>query len=83
MAREIYRMKLSFRTMPYKQKNNDIFELKDGIYCISATMFQFLYLSEACFNETGFDTSNADDNYFSNLSKEINARFSPEPNSFL
>lgn len=68
-----YGLKIKALPSYRKQKGDDIFELGEGIYCISATMFQFLYISEACFNETGFDTANADDNYFSSLSKEIKA----------
>lgn len=54
-----------------KQKSDEAFELQDGIYCFSATMFQLVYLAESCYYDTGFDLSDADDNYFSMLSKEI------------
>ncbi|HBC88220.1 MAG TPA: hypothetical protein DCZ94_14815 [Lentisphaeria bacterium] len=53
------------------QKSDEIFELNGGIYCISATMFQFVYLAETCYNETGFKLENADDKYFEALSAEI------------
>jgi hypothetical protein len=53
------------------QRADEIFELEEGIYCISATLFQFLYLAEACHGETGFDIADADDNYFRTLAADV------------
>ncbi len=55
------------------QKSDEMFELKGGIYCISATMYQYVYLAETCYNETGYKLEAADDSYFENLSAEIKA----------
>jgi hypothetical protein len=68
---EYYGLKARMLPSYRSQKSDEVFELKEGIYCISATTFQFLYLSESCYGETGFDIADADDSYFKKLSEEI------------
>ena len=68
---EYYGLKTKMLPSYRGQNSDEIFELKKGIYCISATLFQFLYVSESCYGETGFDVADADDNYFKNLSEKI------------
>ena len=68
---EYYGLKAKMLPSYRSQKSLDVFELKEGIYCISATMFQFLYVSESCHGETGFDVADADDNYFKTLSEDV------------
>ena len=68
---EYYGIKAKMLPCYRSQKSDEVFELKEGIYCISATMFQFLYVSESCHGETGFDIADADDNYFKSLSEDV------------
>lgn len=68
---EYYGLKTKMLPSYRSQKSDEIFELEEGIYCISATLFQFLYLAESCHGETGFDIADADDNYFKSLSKNV------------
>jgi hypothetical protein len=68
---EYYGLKTKMLPSYRSQKSDEIFELKGGIYCISATMFQFLYLAESCYGETGFDVANADDKYLKSLSEDM------------
>lgn len=68
---EYYGLKTKMLPSYRSQKSDEIFELKGGIYCISATLFQFLYLAESCHGETGFDIADADDNYFKVLSEKM------------
>lgn len=50
---------------------NDFFELKGGIYCISATMFQFTYFSPGLKKATGLSPSNISENMFMDISMEM------------
>jgi len=68
---EYYGLKTKMLPSYRSQKSDEVFELGEGTYCISATMFQFLYLSESCYGETGFDVADADDNYFKALSEDM------------
>jgi hypothetical protein len=68
---EYYGLKVKMLPSYQSQRADEIFELEEGIYCISATLFQFLYLAEACHGETGFDIADADDNYFRTLAADV------------
>jgi len=70
----------NFRMLPcYFDQEGKTFEpfgLKKGVYCISATMFQFTYFDLAFKDKTGLGRSQINENLFSSLSVEIRDYFS-------
>jgi hypothetical protein len=70
---------ISYYMRDYKQlpcvfeqprRPNDFFQLKGGIYCISATMFQFTYFSPGLKKATGLNPSDINENMFIGISAE-------------
>jgi hypothetical protein len=68
-----------YRQLPciFEQKRdaNGFFELKGGIYCISATMFQFTYYSPGLKKATGLNSADIDEKMFLDLSSEMKKIF--------
>ncbi len=54
-----------------ERRANDFFELKGGIYCISATMYQFTYYSPGLKKCTGLNPSEISENLFFDISSEM------------
>ncbi|MFZ2656812.1 MAG: glycosyltransferase family 39 protein [Victivallales bacterium] len=54
---------------------NVFFELKGGIYCISATMFQLTYYSSGLKKETGLNSSDINEKLFMGISSEMKSFF--------
>ena len=54
---------------------NDFFEFKSGIYCISATMFQFTYFNTGLKKYTGLNSSDITEKLYSDISREISKYF--------
>lgn len=54
-----------------QEKNEEVFELKEGIYCISATMFQSCYFPEYCFIETESGVRSLNGKLFMDLKSEV------------
>jgi hypothetical protein len=50
---------------------NDFFELKPGIYCISATMFQFTYFGTGLKKYTGLTPTDITENLYTEISLEM------------
>jgi hypothetical protein len=53
------------------RRANDFFELKGGIYCISATMYQFTYYSAGLKKSTGLNSADINENMFIDISSEM------------
>ncbi|MCX6984064.1 MAG: glycosyltransferase family 39 protein, partial [Lentisphaerae bacterium] len=64
-----------YRQLPcfFEQENraDDFFELKGGIYCISATMFQFTYYSPGLKKATGLNSADISEDMFIDISSEM------------
>lgn len=58
-----------------ERKANDFFEYKGGIYCISATMFQFTYFSPGFKKATGLSPSDISETMFMDISMEMQRAF--------
>ena len=54
-----------------ERRANDYFELKDGIYCISATMLQLTYFSPGLRRATGLKSSDISEAMFIDISSEM------------
>lgn len=54
-----------------ERRTDDYFEYKGGIYCISATMFQFTYFSPGFKKATGLNPSDISENMFMDISMEM------------
>jgi hypothetical protein len=58
-----------------RKTSNDFFEFKSGIYCISATMFQFTYFNTGLKKYTGLTSSDITENLYSEISKDMGKYF--------
>jgi hypothetical protein len=54
-----------------ERRANDFFELKGGLYCISATMFQLTYFSPGLRRATGLKPSDISETMFIDVSSEM------------
>ena len=54
-----------------ERRADDFFELKGGIYCISATMFQLTYYSPGLKRSTGLNSSDISETLFVDVSSEM------------
>jgi hypothetical protein len=54
-----------------ERRTDDFFELKGGIYCISATMYQSTYYSPGLKKSTGLNLSDISENLFIDISLEM------------
>jgi hypothetical protein len=61
------------------RKANDFFELKGGIYCISATMYQLTYFSPGFKAATGLNTSDINENLFTRIASEMKKLIQDKP----
>jgi hypothetical protein len=68
-----YRQLPSFFEQP--KGANDFFEIKWGIYCISATMFQLTYFNDGLKRQTGLNPSDINENMFLDISSEMKKYF--------
>lgn len=62
-----------------RKTTSDFFELKSGIYCISATMFQFTYFNTGLKKYTGLNSSDITESLYSDVSREMERYFKGKP----
>ena len=62
-----------------RKMTSDFFELKSGIYCISATMFQFTYFNTGLKKYTGLNSSDITESLYSDVSLEMERYFKEKP----